>query len=196
MLPFASRSGVSIHPVDALFTSTSSVCVTGLVVVDTLDHWSFFGQAVILFLIQAGGFGYMTITTLFLLALGRRIGLKERLLIGESIGRVGDVRRLLRNLFIFTVAAELVGATVLYAQFSQDFPRFEAVWTSVFQSVSSFNNAGFDVMGGFQSLVSYQNNPLVMLTTAVLVILGGISFLVLEDVLRKRRPRRIPQRKE
>lgn len=184
MLPFASNSGQPTSFVNALFTATSSVCVTGLVVVDTLDYWGFFGQFVILVLIQVGGFGYMTMATMLLIALGRRIGLRERLLIGESIGLsgIGGVVRLIRNMVVFTLVAEIVGAFIFYLHFSAEYSRWTAIWKSVFQSISAFNNAGFDVFGGFRSLTSYYNDYLVLLTTAALVILGGISFLVVEDV--------------
>ncbi|MBI4284458.1 MAG: Trk family potassium uptake protein [Chloroflexi bacterium] len=190
MLPFASKSGQPTAFIDALFTATSSVCVTGLVVVDTLDYWSFFGQFVILVLIQVGGFGYMTMTTLLLIALGRRIGLRERLLIGETLGlaRIGGVVRLIRNMALFTIATEIVGAAVFYLHFSAEYPPWTAIWKSIFQSVSALNNAGFDVFGGFRSLTVYHNDYLILLTTAALIILGGISFLVLEDVFRNRRP--------
>lgn len=189
ILPISSNSGQVTSPVDALFTSTSAVCVTGLVVVDTLDYWSSFGQFVIMALIQLGGFGYMTITTMLLIALGRRIGLRERLLIGESIGisRIGGVVRLVRNMVFFTLAAEIAGGAIFYARFSTEYPPLTAAWKSIFQSVSAFNNAGFDIFGGFRSLTAYNTDYLVLLTTAALVILGGISFLVLEDVFQSKK---------
>ncbi|MBI2830820.1 MAG: Trk family potassium uptake protein [Chloroflexi bacterium] len=192
MLPFSSNSGQPTSFIDALFTATSSVCVTGLVVVDTWDYWSFFGQSVILVLIQLGGFGYMTMATLFLVALGRRIGLRERLLIGESIGlsRIGGVVRLIRNMVFFTLVAEVIGAVIFYLRFSSEFLDGTAVWRSVFQSVSAFNNAGFDVFGGFRSLTTFHGDYLVLLTTAILVVIGGISFLVVEDVFQARKPRK------
>lgn len=192
MLPFSSNSGQPTSFINALFTATSSVCVTGLVVVDTLDYWNSFGQAVIMVLIQIGGFGYMTITTLFLIALGRRIGLRERLLIGESVGisRIGGAVKLVRNILFFTLGAEVIGASIFYIHFKAEYSQEVAIWKSVFQAVSAFNNAGFDIFGGFRSLAEYHSNYLVLLTTAVLVILGGISFLVIEDVLRFQRPKR------
>ncbi|OGO40112.1 MAG: hypothetical protein A2147_05405 [Chloroflexi bacterium RBG_16_57_8] len=190
MLPFSSESGGATPFVDALFTATSSVCVTGLVVVDTLDHWSFFGELVILVLIQFGGFGYMTITTLFLIALGRKIGLRERLLVGESIGlsRVREVSKLIRNLFLFAMGAEALGAAIFYIRFSADYEKGAAIWKSVFQSVSAFNNAGFDIFGGFRSITGYHDSLLVVLTTAGLVVIGGLGYLVIQDVFRTRRP--------
>jgi trk system potassium uptake protein TrkH len=193
MLPFASNSAQSTTFVNALFTATSAVCVTGLAVVDTLDHWTLFGQLVILLLIQFGGFGYMSLTTLLLIALGRRIGLRERLLIGESLGiaRLGGIVKLVRNMAIFTLATEIIGAVVLYFRFSTEYSTSTAIWKSIFQAVSAFNNAGFDVFGGFRSLTSYHSDYVVLLTTATLVILGGISFLVVEDVLRSRQQNRL-----
>lgn len=191
MLPFAAKSGQMTSPINALFTSTSSVCVTGLVVVDTLDYWSFWGQLVILVLIQIGGFGYMTITTLLLIALGRKIGLRERLLIGESVGitRIGGVVKLISSMVIFTILAEIIGSVIFYVRFSTEYDFTQAIWKSIFQSISAFNNAGFDIFGGFRSVTGYQSDYVVLLTTAVLVILGGISFLVLEDVFRFRKPK-------
>jgi trk system potassium uptake protein TrkH len=193
MFPIASRSGEWTPFVDALFTSTSAVCVTGLVVVDTLDYWTIFGQAVILVLIQLGGFGFMTSATVFLVALGRRIGLRERLLIRESVGvtQLGGLLRIILGMGIFTIAAEVIGAIVFYIRFSGEYPLGTAVWKSVFQSVSAFNNAGFDVFGGFRSISEYHNSPLVVLTTAALVILGGISFLVLRDISLNRSLRKL-----
>jgi trk system potassium uptake protein TrkH len=182
----SSNSGQWTSFSDAFFTATSAVCVTGLVVVDTLDYWSLFGQIVILVLIQIGGFGFMTSTTILLLALGRRIGLRERLLIGESMGlsRLGGLLWVIGGMAIFTVLAEGIGATLFYLRFSGEFSSMTALWKSIFQSVSAFNNAGFDLFGGFRSLASYSSDYLVVLVTAVLVFLGGISFLVLQDVFR------------
>lgn len=191
VLPYSSNSGQWTSPVDALFTATSSVCVTGLVVVDTLDYWSFFGQFVIMTLIQFGGFGYMVITTLALVALGRRIGLRERLLIGESVGlaRIGGAVALVRNMVLFTLVAEIIGTGLFYLRFSEEYPLWTAIWKSAFQAVSAFNNAGFDIFGNFRSLAGFQSDYLILLSTAGLVFLGGISFLVVEDLLRSRKPK-------
>lgn len=187
-LPISSKSGDFTSLVHALFTSTSAVCVTGLIVVDTGDYWSSFGQAVILVLIQIGGFGFMTSATLFLLVMVRRIGLRERLLIGESMGltRLGGLVSLVRKIAIFTIITEAVGAAVLYISFSTDYSALTALWKSVFQSVSAFNNAGFDIFGNFKSMADYSGDTLVMLVTAALIILGGISYLVFADIFRVR----------
>ena len=193
MLPVASNAGQSTSLVDALFTATSSVCVTGLVVVDTADYWGPFGQGVVLFLIQVGGFGFMTSATLFLLLFGQRIGLRERLLISESMGlaRLGGLVRMVRRMALFTVLAEVGGTIVFYLRFSAEGPPGVSLWRSLFQAVSAFNNAGFDVFGGFQSLSTFQRDPLVLLMTAALVILGGISFLVVADGIRARHHHRL-----
>ncbi|MDP3878850.1 MAG: TrkH family potassium uptake protein [Dehalococcoidales bacterium] len=192
-LPVSSKSGEWTPFVDALFTATSGVCVTGLVVVDTLDYWSYFGQAVVLVLIQLGGFGFMTSTTVALIALGRKIGLRERLLIGESIGiaTLGDMIRVVKGMLIFTIIAEVIGTIIFFFRFSSEYSTGLAIWKSLFQSVSAFNNAGFDIFGGFRSISGYQGDFLVVLTTAALVFLGGISFLVVQDVIKSRGLRKL-----
>jgi trk system potassium uptake protein len=185
-LPIVNNFGVWTSPINAVFTATSGVCVTGLAVVDTLDYWNLFGQIVILVLIQLGGFGFMTSTTVALVALGRRIGLRERLLIGESmgIGMLGGLLKIVRNMFLFTVSMEIIGTAAFYLRFSAQYSTGLAIWKSIFQSVSSFNNAGFDLFGGFQSMLNFQGDYLVTLTTAALIFLGGISFLVVQDVIK------------
>jgi trk system potassium uptake protein len=187
-LPFFSNSHQFTSLVDCLFTATSAVCVTGLVVVDTLDQWNFFGQLVIMILIQFGGLGFMISTTMFLIAAGRKIGLRERILVRESVGLsgIGGVVRLARNIVVFTLAAEIIGALVFFIRFSSQFEWPLSGWKSLFQSVSSFNNAGFDLFGGFRSLSGYSTDYLVLLTTAGLIILGGISFVVLNNVFHAR----------
>ena len=193
MLPIASKSGEFTFPdtiITALFTSTSAVCVTGLAVVDTGTHWSGFGQGVILVLMQLGGLGFMTSATLLLLLLGRRIGLKERWLIGQSVGleKFGGMVKLVRRVAVFTVIVEAIGAAIFYIRFSMDNPAGTAGWKAAFQAVSAFNNCGFDIVGkSFRSLADYQTDTTVILTTAALIILGGISFVVVADVVRVRR---------
>ncbi len=194
MLPVSSESGQSTPFVDALFTATSAVCVTGLVVVDTGPHFSLFGEGVIMALMQIGGFGIMTGGTFLLVSLGRRVGLREKLIVGESMGldKLGGLVPLVMGIMVFTIVAEGLGMVMFYIRFSGEFPAHNAAWISVFHSVSCFNNAGFDLFGGnFQSLANYQNDPLMVLGTAALVILGGISFIVVVDVFRVRRFRRL-----
>ncbi len=186
LFPFSSKAGLWTAPVDCLFTATSAVCVTGLVVVDTLDHWSIIGQFIILLLIQLGGLGFMTTTIILMMAAGRRIGLRDRILIGESIGvsRIGGLVRLTRHILLFTIIAEFIGAVLLYIRFSADYGWAGGIWKSVFQSVSAFNNAGFDLFGGFRSLTGYSGDYLIILTTAALIILGGLGFLVIDNIIR------------
>jgi len=188
ILPVSSKTGQFTSLINAFFTATSAVCVTGLVVADTASHWSFWGQIVILALIQIGGFGFMTSATLFLLAFGRRIGLKEKMLIGESMGiaRLGGLVKIVGLMAMFTVVLEIIGAAGFYLHFSNENPMGTSVLLSIFQSVSSFNNAGFDLSGNFQSLSNYQNDPLILLMTAALIILGGISFFVVADLIKTR----------
>lgn len=189
MFPISSKGGQFTSPVNALFTAASAVCVTGLAVKDTATYWSGFGQGVILVLIQIGGLGFMTSATLLLLLLGRRIGMRERWLIGQALGieKLGGMVKLVRRILLFTVIVEVIGAAVFYIHFSVQYPTSTAAWKAVFQAVSAFNNAGFDVFGHFRSLLDYQTDTLVLLTTAGLIILGGISFLVVADVGKMRR---------
>jgi len=188
MLPVSSSTGLPTSFIDSLFTATSATCITGLVVVDTLGHWSYFGQAVILILIQSGGLGFMTSATILLVAAGRRISLRERILIGESVGlpRIGGAVRLVRNIVFFVLSVEAIGAMLFYIRFSGEYEWNIAIWKSVFHAVSAFNNAGFDLFGGFRSLSGYSNDYTIILTTAVLIILGGISFIVISDMYRSR----------
>lgn len=187
-LPIASKNGMSIGFVDALFTSTSAVCVTGLVVVDTGTYWSTFGQIVILTLIQIGGLGFMTMATLLSLLIGRRIGLRERLLIQESLNQnsLQGIVKFTKHIIITVFVIELVGALILAIQFVPEFGFNKGAYLSIFHSISAFNNAGFDLMGEyngqFSSLTGYVDNALVSFTIAGLVILGGLGFFVYKDL--------------
>jgi trk system potassium uptake protein len=186
LLPAANNTGEFTSPINALFTAVSAVCVTGMTVVDTATHWSFFGQIVIIVLIQLGGFGFMTSATLFLLAFGRRIGLKEKILISESIGitRLGGIVKVVGLMAGFTLLVEAAGAASYYLHYSQIYPLERSIWLSAFQSISSFNNAGFDLSGNFQSMMIYQRDPMMLAVTAVLIIIGGIGFLAVIDLFR------------
>jgi trk system potassium uptake protein len=199
MLPLASRDGVVTPFVDALFTATSAACVTGLVVVDTAEYWSPFGQVVILLLIQAGGFGIMAGSTLLLLVfLGRRTTLRDRVLVQESLGglQLGTVTGLLKRIAIFTLVAEAVGAVVLSIAFvsgPEAGPPGDplGIWWGVFHSISAFNNAGFDLTGGFQSLTPFVDDWIVLLTIGTLLTFGGLGFAIVGDAFSKRRWSRI-----
>jgi len=188
VLPASSQTRLPTPIVDALFTATSAACVTGLVVYDTGSHWSFFGQVVILALIQVGGFGFMTSATFLLLLLGRRLGLRDRLLISESmgLGRLGGLVKIVMWMAIFVLVSELLGAAIFFARFVPEDPLGLAIWKSIFHAISAFNNAGFDIFGDFQSLAAYRDDPVTVLTTAALIFLGSISFMVIVDFATRR----------
>jgi trk system potassium uptake protein TrkH len=193
MLPISSQEHTWTSFPDALFMATSATCVTGLSVVTCSTHFTSFGQAVLLVLMQVGGFGFMTSATLLLLAFGRSIGLREKLLIGESLGveRLGGLVSLLLGIAFFTMVCEGFGAILLYIRFSQDFASpATAIWQALFHSISAFNNCGLDILGN-RSVMDYQNDPLVILTIASLIVLGGLSFLVVWDIFKKRGFRRL-----
>ncbi|HLA25513.1 MAG TPA: TrkH family potassium uptake protein [bacterium] len=187
-LPVATESGTSPPFLTALFTATSAVCVTGLVVVDTATTWSLFGELVILVLIQIGGLGYMAVATLLAMLLGRRIGLRERVVLQEShnLYTLGGIVRFTRSILRLTLAIEGVGALLLAVRWIPEFGAGRGVYYAVFHSVSAFNNAGFDLMGGFRSLTAYVGDPVVTLIIAVLIVLGGLGFTVLTDLWRIR----------
>jgi trk system potassium uptake protein len=189
MLPWASADGTSVGFTAALFTATSAVCVTGLVVLDTATAWTGFGQTVILALIQLGGFGFMTSATLLLLfLLGHRASLQQRLLLGQTMGggMPGQVIQIIRRIAIVTIALEAIGAAILFPRMLQEMSAGQALWWSVFHSVSAFNNAGFDLVGGYRSLVPYHFDTWILSVIGVLAVLGAISYTVMADTVRTR----------
>lgn len=196
-LPVSSAGGQPTPLLDALFTATSAVCVTGLTVVDTGTHWSGFGQVVILLLIQAGGFGFMTSSTLLLLlVVRRRTRLRDRVLVQETIGRggLGDVSGVVRRVALFTLLAEAAGAIVLgWAMAGQGFGLGGSAWYGVFHSVSAFNNAGFDLMGavGQSSVRGFVTDYAVLGALGILVFIGGLGYAIVEDMVSRRRWRRL-----
>lgn len=193
-LPIATQTGERIPFLDALFTSTSAVCVTGLVVVDTATYWSTFGQVVIILLIQVGGLGFMTISTLFALITKKRINLKERLLIQESLNQIdlSGLVKLSRYVLLMTFTIEGIGALILSTVFIPEFGIIKGIWYSIFHAISAFCNAGFDLMGTvsgpFTSLTKYVNNVTISITISGLIILGGIGFPVILDVVKNKKP--------
>ena len=183
-LPFSSADGTWTSPVVALFVATSAVCVTGLTPVDTATHWSTFGHAVILVLVQFGGLGIMTSTTLLFLLFGWRLGIRERLILSRSLdlGRMGGVVSLIRRAIIFTFIVEAAGFVLLTARFLFSESPDTAVWYGLFHSVSAFNNAGFDLFGNFESLTGH-DDVLTLTTIGALVLLGSIGFIVVQDLI-------------
>lgn len=191
MLPFCSRDGESISFLDALFTSTSATCVTGLTVFDTWSQFTFWGQFVILLLIQIGGLGFMAFALLFSMALGRRVGLMERSILAETLAaaQIGGVVRLMRRILLSTFLIEGVGAILLYIRFCPLFGPFRGAWYALFHAVSAFCNAGFDLMGSqapYASLTAFRADALVSLTVTALLVVGGLGFVVWDDVLHNR----------
>jgi trk system potassium uptake protein len=193
MLPISNAAGEWTSPITALFTATSAVCVTGLVVVDTGTHWSGFGHVVIVSLIQAGGFGIMTSSSLLLLlVVRRRTRLRDRVLVQESVGRgeLGDVTGFVKRVAVFTLLAEgLAILPLAWSFFNAGFDAPVALWYGLFHSVSAFNNAGFDLMGqvGQSSLRGFVGDFGLLGVVGVLIILGGLGYAIVEDVYRNRR---------
>ena len=190
LLPISTETGKSTGFLTALFTATSATCVTGLVVVDTSIHWTMFGQTVILAMIQIGGLGFVTIGVLFAMFLNKKISLKARGLLQESMNtsQVGGVVRLTKKVLKGTVIIELTGALLLAIRFIPEFGFWKGSAFGIFHSISAFCNAGFDLMGGsrgaFDSFVSFSDDLLVNLVIMALIVVGGIGFLVWDDVTR------------
>lgn len=187
MLPLSSRSGEFTPFTTALFTATSASCVTGLILVDTYTHWSFFGQLVLIVLIQIGGLGFITIGTAVSLVLGRKIGLKERGWIKESFNvlDIGGVVRLIRRVLKGTLIFEGIGAFLLFLRFYPKMGLLQGLYYSIFHSISAFCNAGFDLMGRyepFSSFTAYYDDPVVSFTLCGLILIGGIGFFVWSDI--------------
>ncbi len=190
-LPVSSRTGESCGFVPALFTATSATCVTGLVLFDTWSQWSGFGQTVILLLIEIGGLGFMSAASLVVFMLRRKIGLKQRMLMAQalSMNEIEGVVRLQKWVLIGSLSVQCAGALVLFLRFWPEFgPGQAAVW-GIFHSVSAFCNAGFDIFGSIapgDSIITFNNDPVVCVTLMLLVVIGGLGFFVWEEVATKR----------
>ncbi len=188
MLPIASRTGEVTPFIDTLFTATSAVCVTGLIVYDTATHWTLFGQTVIILLIQIGGLGVVTVALMIALIGKKRIGLRQRNLMQEAIAapKVGGIVRLTGFIIKGTFLIELIGAVIMAPSFISDHGLVQGLWMAVFHSISAFCNAGFDILGTpdaqFVSVTDYVGDPFVSLTICFLIIIGGIGFLTWDDI--------------
>ena len=195
-LPVATRDGQGCDFLRALFTATSATCVTGLTPFDTYTQWSGFGQGVLLCLIEVGGLGFMSMATLFVFLLRKRIGLKQRMVMAQalSLNDMEGVVRLQRTVIFGSLSVEALGAAILAAYFMPRFGFWRALWLGVFHSVSAFCNAGFDVFGFLEpgaSLMTFQDDPLVLLTLGALVVIGGLGFLVWEELAERKPLRRM-----
>ncbi|WP_159886402.1 TrkH family potassium uptake protein [Paenibacillus puerhi] len=197
MLPFSSADGHPTPFLDALFTATSATCVTGLVVVDTGLHWSLFGKIIIILMIQVGGLGFMTMSTLFAFVLKKRISLKERLILQEAMnqGSMEGIVRLIRKVIVYSLTIELIAAILFSIRWSFDLGLARGIGFGLFHAISLFNNAGFDLFGSitgpFTSLSSYVDDALINIVSMALIVLGGIGFVVLSDLLEYKEKRRL-----
>ncbi len=189
IFPISSSTGQFTSPIDALFTATSAVCVTGLVVVDTGTYWSTFGQLVLLVLFQLGGLGFISGATVLLMAFAGRFGLRERLVINESMGldRLGGLLGVVTKVAMFSLVIEIAGAMTFYFHWLTSGDGSASFWKAVFHSVSAFNNCGMDLFGDFQSVIGFREDTLFILVTAIMVILGSTGYVVIADLLSKRK---------
>ena len=197
MFPISSNSGTYTPFVDCLFTSTSAVCVTGLVTLDTATHWNYFGRTVIMLLIETGGLGFMSFATLFALLLGKKITLKERLVMQEAMNAFSlqGLVKMVKYILTFTISVQGIGALFLSTQFIPRFGVGKGIYYSIFHSVSAFCNAGFDLFGTpgkeFVSLVPDQNNAVIILTIGALIVIGGLGFTVWQEIYNYRGVRKL-----
>jgi len=184
-LPVSAAGGRSIGLRGGLFTATSAVCVTGLSIIDVGAQLSGFGQAVLLILIQVGGMGFMVFATLIMVALGKRITLKERMLLRDSMNQttLAGMVRLTLAFFLMALVIEIAGALLLMTRLIPRYGAAQGVWMSVFTAISAFCNAGFDLFSGYRSLLNFQGDPVVLFTLAVLIMLGGLGFPVIMECL-------------
>ena len=187
MLPISSRSGEWTGFIDALFTSASASCVTGLVVYDTWSYWNWFGQLIILSLIQIGGMGVVTMTTLLSRIVGRKLGLQARATMQEAVSapNLSEVLKYTKFICIGTVIFELAGAVLMSPVFIAEYGPHKGIWLSLFSSISAFCNAGFDLngeYGPFSSMVPYMDNPLIVIVLVILILTGGLGFLTWMDI--------------
>ena len=188
MLPYSIQDGVTVRYIDALYTSTSAVCVTGLIAIDAGDTFTPLGQFFLAALIQIGGLGVTAVGAGVILAIGRKVNMKGRSIIREAMNLdsgKGTVK-FIKSVFLTTLAFELAGAVLSFIVFVQDYPPLRAIGISLFHSVAAFNNSGFDILGNFQNLIPYQSNVLLNLVTCGLIFFGGIGFLVIREVIGKR----------
>ncbi len=186
-LPCASNDGQSANYIDALFTSVSAVCVTGLITVDTATQWSTFGQVIVIGLIQIGGLGVITIMILLAVAFGRKISISQRSVMQDSVSAhdYGGIVKFTKFILLWTLIVELVGAILLSPVFIRDYGWGKGIWMAIFHSISAYCNAGFDLLGKeqpFSSLTSYSANPLLNVVIMLLILVGGLGFLTWHDI--------------
>lgn len=187
-LPISSRSREFTPFIDTLFTATSASCVTGLIVYDTATHWSLFGKIIIIAMIQCGGLGVVTMLTVFTQVTGKKIGLRDRATLQSALSapQIGGIVKLTSFIFKGTIIIEMIGALLMFPSFMKDFGVTKGIYYSVFHSISAFCNAGFDLMGDvskFSSLTKYQSDIMINITIMLLILIGGLGFLIWKDIV-------------
>ncbi|WP_346915783.1 TrkH family potassium uptake protein [Clostridium sp.] len=192
-LPISSANGEATNFLDSLFTATSATCVTGLVTVDTGTHWNLFGQTVIMILIEIGGLGFMSFATFISVLIGRRITLKSRLLMQEAMNtfNIQGLVKMLKKVMLFTFIIQFIGALILSTQLIPEFGVARGLYISIFSSISTFCNAGFDLFGNFNSYTGYYDNSIILLTVSALIAIGGLGFIVLLDLYNYRNTKKL-----
>ena len=191
-LPISTQSGEVTNFLDSIFTATSAVCVTGLVVQDTGTYWSTFGQGVILTLIEIGGLGFMAMSTFFAMVLGKRISLRERLVMQEAYNTFSlqGIINHVRYMLLFTVSVQLIAALILMTQFIPVYGIGTGIYYGIFHAISAFNNAGFDLLGNFTSITVFNENKIILITLAIVINIGGLGYLVLREIISAVRTKR------
>ena len=187
-LPVSSRSGEFTPFIDALFTATSASCVTGLIVYDTATHWSLFGKIIIIAMIQCGGLGVVTMIAVFTQVAGKKIGLRDRATLQSALSapQIGGIVKLTSFIFKGTIIIEMIGALLMFPSFMKDFGVTKGIYYSIFHSISAFCNAGFDLMGDvskFSSLTKYQSDVMINISIMLLILIGGLGFLIWKDMI-------------
>ncbi len=192
-LPISSVDANYTNFLDALFTSTSAVCVTGLITIDTGTYWNTFGQCVILMLIEIGGLGFMSLTTFIAILLGKKITLRDRLIMQEAMNtfKIEGLIKMVQYVIGFTVLVQILGALILSTQFIPELGLSKGIFFSIFHSVSAFCNAGFDLNGNFNSLTGYSSNSIILLTLSFLIIIGGLGFTVIIELYNYKKKKRL-----
>ena len=188
MLPISSRNGDFTPFIDALFTATSASCVTGLIVYDTATHWSLFGKIIIIVMIQCGGLGVVTMIAVFTQVAGKKIGLRDRATLQSALSapQIGGIVKLTSFIFKGTIIIEMIGALLMFPSFMKDFGVTKGIYYSIFHSISAFCNAGFDLMGDvskFSSLTKYQSDVMINISIMLLILIGGLGFLIWKDMI-------------
>ncbi len=188
LLPISQNEDAEVTLVDAFFTSTSAVCVTGLIAIDTADHFNAFGQTVVALLIQIGGLGVTSVGVGIILLARKKVSFKERIIVKEALNMdsLKGIVKTVKTILFMTLCFESVGAILSFLVFSKDYPPLKALGISLFHSVAAFNNSGFDILGGMRNLIPYQDNVLLNLTTCGLIIFGGLGFFVIQEIIHKR----------